>query len=146
MKAIFRITLLSAVVMSATSGCGSDAPETAEVRGTVFIDGVPLERGGVFLRPSHGRVGKGKIGSDGSFVISTFSDGDGAIVGPARIAVRAVTIAGNAREGGEITYLVPKAFTSEDTSGLSYDVSGDTANILKIELASDGTGQVTKVD
>ena len=138
--------VLSAMAITVVGGCGSDTPTTVKVRGSVQFDGQPLDFGGVLLQPAGGRLGKGKIEPDGTFVISTYDTGDGAIVGPMNIGVTAVRLQGDPREGGTREWLIPEKFGSPDTSGLQYELTHGAENVLLIELAPDGTGRVTRVE
>lgn len=85
-KAVFSAMLV--VVVAATGGC-SDAPyKLAPVHGTVTIDGRPMTSGKVMFAPikngpgiEAGKPAIGAIHDDGSFELSTYQDGDGAVVG-----------------------------------------------------------------
>jgi hypothetical protein len=77
-----------AVACCLCSGCSKSPFDLAPVHGTVAIDGRPMTHGKVMFAPAarNGDVDAGKpafgvIGQDGSFVLSTYGDGDGAIVG-----------------------------------------------------------------
>lgn len=79
--------LVLATLLVANTGCGS-RPEVAPVRGTVNMDGKPLPGGRVMFQPiaagedkNVGRPALGQIQEDGSFVLTTFEEGDGAVVG-----------------------------------------------------------------
>ena len=68
-------------------GC-NDQPAVAPVRGIVNMDGKPLPGGRVMFQPiaagedkKVGRPAIGQIQEDGTFVLTTFEDGDGAVVG-----------------------------------------------------------------
>ena len=64
-------------------GCNPD-PKIAPARGiVVFEDGSPVTLGTVETNPvtEKGVHSTGKIQRDGSFILSTFGDGDGAVVG-----------------------------------------------------------------
>ena len=62
-------------------GYSSYTLETAEVRGTVTLDGRPLEGGAVLFVPAHGQGATGTIQRDGTYVLGTYCAGDGATVG-----------------------------------------------------------------
>ena len=79
--------LVTAVVL-VSAGCSKSPYDLAHVRGKVTIDGKPLSIGKVMFAPiaqgESREVGKpafGALQSDGSFVLTTFQDGDGAVVG-----------------------------------------------------------------
>jgi hypothetical protein len=69
------------------SSCNRAPYPLAPVRGTVTIDGQPMTGGKVMFAPvakgslNSGRPAFGEIQHDGSFALSTYSDGDGAVVG-----------------------------------------------------------------
>lgn len=76
------------VLCCAIAGC-SNQPEVAPVRGLVTMDGKPLPGGRVMFQPiatgddkNVGKVAMGQIQPDGSFVLTTYKNGDGAVVGP----------------------------------------------------------------
>ena len=75
----------------AVVGCGHDG-SMAAVRGRVLLDGEPI-RGAqytsVHLTPKAGRMAKGIVADDGSFELYTRQPGDGAMIGPATLAVAA---------------------------------------------------------
>lgn len=78
------------------AGCGADNGLTlAKVSGKVTYEGKPVPHGTVFFIPdeSKGTVGPSAVGSltsDGSFVMSTESAGDGVIVGSHKVGITGV--------------------------------------------------------
>ncbi|GAC1471442.1 MAG: hypothetical protein NVSMB9_17610 [Isosphaeraceae bacterium] len=74
-------------------GCSnSNGLNLAKVRGKVMYKGAPVKNGTVFFMPDStkqtvGPPGVGSITSDGSFVVSTDSAGDGAIVGAHKVGI-----------------------------------------------------------
>jgi len=73
------------------SGCGGPGARVAPVKGKVVFDGKPVKGGSITFRPvasgtesKAGALGKpatGDVGDDGTFVLSTYGKGDGAVVG-----------------------------------------------------------------
>jgi hypothetical protein len=128
-------------------GCSGDLPPTATVRGTVEFDGKPLtgfENASVLLTPRGGRKATGVIQADSSFELSSFGDGDGAIVGPARIRVTATVDdpgAVTVDRGIGLRWIIPVRFGGED-SGLSCEVLPGQENVFRIQLNADGSGSV----
>ena len=68
-------------------GTGGDFP-VAKVTGVVQCNGVPVPGGLVYFEPKQtgesalvGKVGLGVIDDQGNFTVSTYGDGDGAVVG-----------------------------------------------------------------
>src|SRR4051794_29291174 len=74
---------------SLTLGCSGSAgrPPLARVSGTVTHNGKPVTSGSVVFTPagdsqsSAARVATGQIESDGSYTLTTFDTGDGAVLG-----------------------------------------------------------------
>jgi hypothetical protein len=90
------LALPVAVALALSVGCSSNNGLTlAKVRGKVTYKGEPVKKGTVFFMPddSKGTVGPpavGSITSDGSYVMSTESSGDGVIVGSHKIGITGV--------------------------------------------------------
>jgi hypothetical protein len=84
--------VLASLVLLTCWGCGSDngqfAGTTIPVKGKVSFKGKPLSGGEIVFEPdSAGREAHGEIKSDGSFELTTFKQGDGAVPGTHRVAV-----------------------------------------------------------
>jgi hypothetical protein len=87
-QAVAYATLLS---LSLIAGCGPQNPTTYPVQGRVeFEDGSVAEIGNVEFRSMTGNermTARGKIENDGSFILSTFETGDGALPGEHQVIV-----------------------------------------------------------
>jgi hypothetical protein len=86
--------VLCSVVLLATVGCEKPPFDLARVKGTVTIDGQKLTQGKVMFTPiakegelNPGKPAFGRIQPDGYFVLSTYSNEDGAIVGEHGVTV-----------------------------------------------------------
>lgn len=75
-------------------GCSSDGPEMAHVSGTVKYRGEPVTQGQVVFYPSGGRPASGIIEPDGTYRLTTFDSGDGALVGTHRVTITAYEVIG----------------------------------------------------
>jgi hypothetical protein len=84
------ISLLGALGWTlALGGCSVDPnlPKLAKVHGTVTYNGKPLNSGHIVFTPATGKGGEtgevatGEISPDGTYEMTTFSTGDGAILG-----------------------------------------------------------------
>jgi hypothetical protein len=77
------------------TGCGSRYT-TAEISGKVEFDGRPMVGGGqimfVPLREEDGKASVGEIRPDGTFSLTTYQKGDGAVLGEHRVEVWQETI------------------------------------------------------
>jgi hypothetical protein len=87
---------LSAASLVAMAACSSgNGLDLARVRGRVTYKGQPIKNGTVFFMPdeSKGTVGPAAVGSitsDGSYIMSTESAGDGVIVGAHKVGITGV--------------------------------------------------------
>ncbi|MCI0360945.1 MAG: hypothetical protein L0211_20900 [Planctomycetaceae bacterium] len=74
---VLTLTLLLA-------GCGSGGANTAPVKGKVTANGQPVTGGEITLTPSqdlNATIAGGTVASDGTFVLTTETEGDGAAIG-----------------------------------------------------------------
>jgi len=123
-------------------GCGPSRPATAPVSGTVLLDGEPLADAAVTFTPTAGgRPAYGATDADGHFRLSTFSEGDGAILGEHIATIYkeeaddAILDEGNlAGEPADPSpampeLLVPAQYTRVETCPLRFNVTNDTAPI-----------------
>jgi hypothetical protein len=112
----------------ALSGCGSKRLPTAPVEGKVFYEGKPLGFGGVLFQPENGPMALGKIEPDGTFRLSTYREGDGAVLGNHRVQIacyetqRPGAKAQTDVEPGLGKPLIPPKYLRCDTSGLQVEV------------------------
>ena len=129
------------LVLNGLVGCGgSDQLPTGPVEGKVFYQGKPLEFGSVLFQPKAGPPGRGQIQPDGSFVISTYGNGDGAILGLNKVRIscsetqdpnyQQVPTEGEMAVGKS---LIPKKYTRAETSGIEVDVKEEN-NPLTFKL------------
>jgi hypothetical protein len=89
------VVLLAAAATLA--GCGGDPskPKLGRVSGKVMYKGQPVTKGVVSFVPvggpgaQTGQAAAGEIGSDGSYTLTTFEQGDGAVVGEHTVLVQA---------------------------------------------------------
>lgn len=71
------------------AGCGGSSLETAKVTGKVTLNGHPVSQGKIMFRPAKGPLAAGALGPGGRYELSTFSPGDGVIVGECAVAIAA---------------------------------------------------------
>ena len=116
--------LIAFVVMSVgfAIGCGGrDTVSTVPVKGKVTCNGQPVKGGTINFSPAgEGRGAFGEIQSDGSFELTTYSTGDGAMPGK-----HSVTLTPEESENGE-----SKATPCSDAT-------------IEIEIPADGTDSLT---
>jgi hypothetical protein len=117
------------------NGCSnSDRPKLAKVSGTVTLDKMPVAGAAVMFMPvGGGRPAQGLTDAQGKFTLTTFDDGDGAIIGEHKVTVTKMQVTGakatadglsGTTEAGEIkeVWLVPQIYSVPETSGLTAKV------------------------
>jgi hypothetical protein len=118
-------------------GCGRASHElaTAPVSGQVTLDGKPLTSGYVIMMPPQGRMARGAIQPDGSFVMGTYTSDDGAQVGQLSVAVTPMPV----EEGGQASkgVPVPLKYGQAQTSGLSIGVQPGEQNKVEFALTTE---------
>ncbi len=124
------------------SGCGPRRPATAPVRGKVTCGGQPVTEGTVTFYPEQGRSATGRIQPDGSYTLTTFQQGDGALLGKHKVTIEAVRFTGGAPQPTSMEeeirmamqkqpagygppqaeWLVPPRYAKRETSDLTFEV------------------------
>jgi hypothetical protein len=133
---LFRLTVsvLAAVVVLA--GCGKSGPKTAVVRGTVTYKGKPVPNGSVLFVPDGGPTATGEIGPDGSYTLTTFKKGDGAVLGPHKVIISATQDMGDRLPEDRSPMpppIVPEKYSSYGTTDLKVEVK-DEENVINFDL------------
>ncbi len=128
-KSRATMALAAAVCLAVAGGCASsgeeDFPETVPVKGKVSMAGQPLPKGSISFIPNAGRPATALIQPDGTYVLSTFKEKDGAVPGRFRVTITATTAEPNQMpRPGEPPpkNLVPKKYNRPETSGLTAEV------------------------
>lgn len=128
----------SYLLLAATLGC-SDRLDTYPVTGKVeFATGGAVHVGTIELKSrEHGVQARGPIQSDGSFVLTTYQDGDGAVAGMHDCVVVQFVMTEDVEGLRSSTIgVVDPRFGSYATSGLTIEVSATKPN--KPVVAVDG--------
>ena len=133
MKHFAFLLLLACVV-----GCSKGVP-TYSVTGTVRVNGQPAPHGTVMFRPNEiskedgkRHVARASIEKDGTYTLTTFETGDGAVAGTHKVAVLMPPYSAS-ETGPKARPLIPAKFNTPNTSGLKYEVKADS-NEINIEL------------
>jgi hypothetical protein len=124
--------VLLAVASLAVTGCGGGKRPTYPTEGkVVFPDGTLLTTGWVSFRAVGSETNvsaRGMIQSDGTFELTTFTPGDGAVEGRHQAVVTALVSRNERRmpqHDPPPAPLIDPRFGSYDTSGLEFVVSTD---------------------
>lgn len=127
---------LLAIATSVQGGCSSgNRLDVAPVCGKVTLDGKPVSAGIVVFTPERGRGARGQLASDGSFVLSTYGEGDGAIVGLNKIAVAPPPEDESGRRPPGYAE-IPQHYHNGKSSGLEGEVKAGRSNVFDLKLHS----------
>jgi hypothetical protein len=122
------------------AGCAKKGMKTAVVKGTVSYDGKPLPYGSVlFIPESPGPTATGEIGPDGTYTLTTYAKGDGAVLGKHKVVVSAQEDTSNQLPDSRNPLpppIVPDKYTNPATTDLRAEVE-DTVNTKNFELTGE---------
>lgn len=145
-------SLLGVLLAASLAGCGDDKPRRYPVRGRVTYNGEPLARGTIAFSPKEADQGLGCFGEieDGSYRMTTFDTGDGAVPGLYDVAITAAEVsysnplddielsptpeASVTRDLQQAKHLIPPKYNSPATSGLTAEVEAES-NTIDFPLA-----------
>ena len=132
-------------------GCNrSNGPITIPIRGEVLYKGRPLTTGLVVYLPKNtddSRQASGKIDANGSFVLTTFKNGDGVVPGEYNIVIYPYdSPAGATRTREQIEAaaqageqrpknLIPERYSKAAASGLTDTINVEHSGVKRIELS-----------
>jgi hypothetical protein len=135
--ALARVALAGAVCVLA--GCGSDQLKTAVVRGTVTYNGKAVPNGTISFIPASGPNATGEIQPDGSYTLTTYRQGDGAVLGKHTVVIVAMEDMSNRlpeQRNPLPPSIIPDKYTSQATSDLRAEVK-DQVNTIDFALKDD---------
>ncbi len=131
---------VSALVIIAAIGCGSDGPQLAEVVGTVTVDGKPVPNAVVTFNPVQpgGSNSLGKTDAQGKYRLSFTQDKTGAMIGEhvVEIATKKMSASDMPDDGSakEMVYVeIPKKYRERGT--LKAEVKNQR-NTIDFELST----------
>lgn len=132
--------LLAGLAAVWLAGCDSGRVPTYPAGGrVVFSDGKPMNSGRVEFRPvdsEHLVVARATIEADGTFQLSTFKQGDGAIEGEHEVLARPMVVVGGTPPPGMPVFepdAIDEKFTQFSTSEIRFTVTKDPSkNEFKI--------------
>ncbi|MEZ6135111.1 MAG: hypothetical protein R3C53_09400 [Pirellulaceae bacterium] len=128
----FAATLL----LGSMTGCSDQLPTYPVAGKVLFTTGGPVHVGTVELKSrDHGVQARGQIQSDGSFTLTTYQDGDGAVAGVHDcVVVQFVMTEDIAGHRPSNIGVVNRRYASYSTSGLTLDISPDQTNEVIVEV------------
>lgn len=125
-----------AICSISLAGCGSGGQfPVAKAGGEFVVDGKPLTVGRVMLSPiasgesatKAGRPAFGDLNADGAFILTTYDDGDGAVVGKHRVTwinTARKTDAGKAVGVERLAYPSPVEIEADKANHVRLEISG----------------------
>jgi len=137
-----RISLLLCCAgLLLAAGCGEPRQHVVPVKGRVLYNDKPLAFGGVMFQPENGLPARGTIQSDGTFTLTTYSNGDGGTVGMNKVRVTCFPSqspegAGDASKGELPTAgsLIPTRYNDYSTSELTIEIKPEGNDDVVIRL------------
>jgi hypothetical protein len=135
--------LLSMCAVCLLQGCGSQYPTTVPIQGTITYRGKPIDKGEVQFSPkddatgARRRLAVGEVDAQGSYTLSTFTKGDGAMPGE-----YAVTITLPKRKSGvEVAegvapaeQFIPTIYSALDKTPLKATIPADASGTLRFDF------------
>lgn len=127
---VVKNSLALGLLLTLLAGCSgnSDQLPTGEVYGKVTYKGEPLTMGSVtFIPEGTGKAASGEIREDGTFTLSTYSEGDGATIGKHGVMIISERdtsdLPAESAEANVDLSLIPEKYgMSPQTSGLTAEV------------------------
>ncbi len=122
---------IAALTIAPLWGCGGGSnPAVTPVEGKVSYKGQPVTTGTISFVPENGNLASGKIRPDGTYRLSTFGEGDGAVPGKYKVGIVATEGTVYGMPGSTPDYkppkdLVPKEFNDPSKSDLTATVTKD---------------------
>jgi hypothetical protein len=143
---LLGVCSLSAATLLLVAGCADNGLNLAKVRGKVTYKGEPVKRGTVFFMPdeSKGTIGPSAVGSitsDGSYIMSTESAGDGVIVGSHKVGITGVEENPVGGEAGPTPESDPTGYMKAKAKGAAEARSPRRVAKKEAEVFTDRGGQ-----
>lgn len=141
----FGIPLMAAMllVLLAVTGCaGESLPKTIRVRGRVTYKGQPLPAGRITFVPSGSTAGlfrpaQGTLREDGTYELSTFRAGDGALPGEYVVLIESLEHPASidtAKIAPPPKSRIPERFANQTQTPLRAVVNADARGPLKLDF------------
>ena len=105
----------------------------------MYADGSPLP-GGTIMCVSDSKDGnalsaRGVINEDGTFVLGTYEEDDGAVPGTHKVAFIPPTPPNYNPDAGPPPRMLHRRFENHDSSRLEFDVTADGPNEIELEVS-----------
>jgi hypothetical protein len=146
----------AALLALGAAGCGGGNASVYPVKGQITFEGKPMRGGGTIafipLSKQDGKAPGGEIAEDGTYVLSTYTSGDGSMTGEFRVVITQVVEQepGASEDGQKVsktTFAVPPAdripaiYADPNNSPLTAKVEAKNPNELNFELKRQAGGE-----
>lgn len=135
-SAIHLVTLSLCLL---AAGCGRGHPETAVVRGKVSYKDKAVPNGTITFIPKAGASATGEIRPDGTYTLTTFRQGDGALLGEHTViivAMQDMTLRLPEERNPLPPPIIPDKYTNIATTDLRAEVKPGE-NVIDFKLEGD---------
>jgi hypothetical protein len=142
-RSLVATGVLGAAAMLVLTGCGNgDNFSTAPVTGKVVLNGEPVTEGSITFSPISdgkselsGKPASGTIQSDGTFTLTTYEEGDGAVVGKHRVMYSPpLIVPGDPAAGGHAAAAPKSKYEGATVVTPEVEVKAGEDNHFEIEL------------
>lgn len=142
-----RLLQLAAIAVALTAvGCSGNGIPTCPVEGIVVLEnGTPAQTGTVeFNSLERDLTARGSIQSDGTFRLTTFTDGDGAVAGIHNaVVVQLVSTEDLPLHEHDHGPTVDPKYAHYDLAGLQFTVQSDRTNSIRIVVTAVTSGRTS---
>ena len=133
---------LASILLGSLSGCSrGDRPPTVSVGGKVTYQGKPVGQGTISFQPSDNRTGAsnrpagGDLQADGSYELSSFRPGDGAVPGEYDVVITSYLSGPTLDEPNKpVVWAIPQRYANARTSGLKAVVPAEHDGLLMLDF------------
>ena len=135
--AVHSLRMVALVSLTILVGCSGNGVATYPVEGIVTLeDGTPLQTGTVeFNSTEHDLTASGRIQSDGTFRLTTYKAGDGAVSGDHdAVVVQLISTEDLPLHDHDHGPTIDPKYSHYDSAGLRFTVHDDRTNSVKIVL------------
>lgn len=146
LRALSLFQLAVIAVVTTAMGCSGNGIPTCPVEGIVVLeDGTPVQTGTVeFNSLEKDLTARGSIQSDGTFRLTTFTDGDGAVAGiHDAVVVQLVSTEDLPLHEHDHGPTIDPKYAHYDSAGLQFTVRSDRTNSIRIVVTPVTSGRTS---
>src|SRR5262245_59796599 len=108
---------LAMAILAAFCSCESRS-KRVPVAGQVLIDGQPLSGGHIWIEPAADRAASGAIDEQGRFLMTTYDENDGCVLGTHKVTVTST----KQLSPTQTMHLIPPKYRTSQTSELTVNI------------------------